>query len=67
MKYTLAVASALVGAAFAQGVTEKISPTGAAPAGCTGSFSGSFEITVVQVTQKRSIVSPPKVCLLTSA
>ncbi|KAL9125187.1 MAG: hypothetical protein Q9217_005571 [Psora testacea] len=33
-----------------QAVTEKISPTGATPPGCTGSFSGSFGIAVQNVT-----------------
>lgn len=45
-----AVAFALVGAAFAQGVTDKIAPEGGIPDGCSGSFDGNFEITVAQVT-----------------
>jgi len=42
------LALALTGAAVvsAQAVTSAITPTGAAPAGCTGSVSGNFEITV---------------------
>ncbi|KAI1758031.1 hypothetical protein F4782DRAFT_476137 [Xylaria castorea] len=58
MKLTLALASALLGVAMAapQGVTDQLTPTGAAPAGCTGTFDGNFEITVAQVTkEKRSI------------
>ncbi|GAW13835.1 hypothetical protein ANO14919_032250 [Xylariales sp. No.14919] len=58
MQLTLTLLSALLGVAVAapQGVTEKLTPTGAAPAGCTGSVDGKFEITVAKVTeQKRSI------------
>lgn len=58
MKTTYALAS-LVGAAFAipQGVTDKISPPGAPPAGCTKSFDGKFEITVAEPSTngKRSL------------
>ncbi|KAI1407708.1 hypothetical protein F5Y13DRAFT_174168 [Hypoxylon sp. FL1857] len=57
MRFTFAFVSALLGIALAapQGVTDKLTPTGAAPAGCTGSFDGKFEITVAEVTEKRSI------------
>ncbi|KAI1164008.1 hypothetical protein F5B18DRAFT_651128 [Nemania serpens] len=58
MKLTFALASALFGVVMAipQGVTDKLTPTGAAPAGCTGSFDGKFEISVAKVTkEKRSI------------
>ncbi|KAF2964484.1 hypothetical protein GQX73_g9081 [Xylaria multiplex] len=58
MQLSLALLSALLGVAIAapQGVTEKLTPTGAAPAGCTGTVEGKFEITVARVTeQKRSI------------
>ncbi|KAI0535460.1 hypothetical protein GGR58DRAFT_479126 [Xylaria digitata] len=58
MQLSLALLSALLGVATAapQGVTEKLTPTGAAPAGCTGTVEGKFEITVARVTeQKRSI------------
>ncbi|KAI1429719.1 hypothetical protein F5Y12DRAFT_332559 [Xylaria sp. FL1777] len=58
MQVALTLASALVGLAVAapQGVTDKLTPTGAAPAGCTGTADGKFEITVAKVTeQKRSI------------
>ncbi|RYP89849.1 hypothetical protein DL770_004060 [Monosporascus sp. CRB-9-2] len=53
--FTFAVASALLGIALAapQGVTDVVTPTGSAPAGCTGSFEGSFEITVTQPKVKR--------------
>ncbi|KAI0835009.1 hypothetical protein F5Y06DRAFT_277149 [Hypoxylon sp. FL0890] len=62
MRFTLAITSALLGIAIAapQGVTDKLTPTGAAPAGCTGSFDGKFEITVAEVTEKRSISQPEK-------
>ncbi|KAI0602051.1 hypothetical protein F4775DRAFT_297826 [Biscogniauxia sp. FL1348] len=65
MQLTLALSTALLGVALAapQGVTEKITPTGAAPAGCTGSFDGKFEITVAQITeQKRSIPEKRDTC-----
>ncbi|KAI5923444.1 hypothetical protein F4810DRAFT_207086 [Camillea tinctor] len=65
MQLSLALSSALLGVALAapQGVTEKITPTGAAPAGCTGSFDGKFEITVAQITeQKRSIPEKRDTC-----
>ncbi|KAI0405148.1 hypothetical protein F4802DRAFT_202864 [Xylaria palmicola] len=58
MQLVLTLASAFVGVALAvpQGVTDKLTPTGAAPAGCTGSFDGKFEITVAKVTnEKREI------------
>ncbi|TGJ88608.1 hypothetical protein E0Z10_g175 [Xylaria hypoxylon] len=58
MQLALTLVSALLGVALAapQGVTEKLTPTGAAPAGCTGTFDGKFEVTVAKVTeQKRSI------------
>lgn len=50
MRSTLAFATTLVGVAVAapQAVTEPISPTAAAPAECTGSLDGNFEITVTQ-------------------
>ncbi|KAI1772164.1 hypothetical protein F4818DRAFT_444397 [Hypoxylon cercidicola] len=62
MRFTFALLSALTGIAIAapQGVTDKLTPTGAAPAGCTGSFDGNFEITVADVTEKRSISQPEK-------
>ncbi|RYO75362.1 hypothetical protein DL766_005295 [Monosporascus sp. MC13-8B] len=57
MRFTFAVASALLGIALAapQGVTDVVTPTGSAPAGCTGSFEGSFEITVTQPKVKRGM------------
>jgi hypothetical protein len=58
MQSSLALISALSGVVMAipQGVTDKLTPTGPAPAGCTGTFDGTFEISVAQVTeQKRSI------------
>ncbi|KAI1473612.1 hypothetical protein F4774DRAFT_403799 [Daldinia eschscholtzii] len=62
MRFTLAFISALLGTAIAapQGVTDKLTPTGAAPAGCTGTFDGKFEISVAEVTEKRSISQPQK-------
>lgn len=49
MKYsTLAILTA-VGSAAAQGVTTQISPSAGPPAGCSSSYSGLFEITVVNV------------------
>lgn len=62
MQFTFALISALAGIAVAapqpQGVTDKLTPTAAAPAGCTGSFDGNFEITVAEVTEKRSVSQP---------
>ncbi|KAI1309229.1 hypothetical protein F5Y03DRAFT_75273 [Xylaria venustula] len=58
MQLALTLASALFGLAVAapQGVTETLTPTGAAPAGCTGTVDGNFEITVAKVTEeKRSL------------
>lgn len=66
MQLTLALASAaFFGAVTAvpQGVTEELTPAGAAPAGCTGSFDGKFEITVAKVTkEKRSIPEKRAAC-----
>ncbi|KAI1333634.1 hypothetical protein F5Y15DRAFT_338437 [Xylariaceae sp. FL0016] len=65
MQFTLALMPTLLGLALAapQGVTDKLTPTGAAPAGCTGSFDGKFEITVAQVTEKkRSLPEKREAC-----
>ncbi|KAI8625898.1 hypothetical protein F5Y19DRAFT_448267 [Xylariaceae sp. FL1651] len=65
MQLTFALASALLGIAIAapQGVTDKLTPTGAPPASCTGSLDGKFEITVAHVTeQKRSIPEKRAAC-----
>lgn len=42
--------AALAAVTYAQGVTETITPTDSAPAGCSASFSGDFEITAVNST-----------------
>lgn len=47
---TIIAASALAAAVSAQGVTAVISPTQPAPAGCTGTGSGKYNIAVVNVT-----------------
>ncbi|KAI0003540.1 hypothetical protein F4779DRAFT_95003 [Xylariaceae sp. FL0662B] len=62
MQYSLALVSALLGVAVAapQGVTDKLTPTGAAPAGCTGSFDGNFEISIAEVTEKRAVSKPER-------
>ncbi|KAI1112254.1 hypothetical protein F5Y14DRAFT_277330 [Nemania sp. NC0429] len=65
MKLILVLAWALLGVVMAvpQGVTEKLTPTGVAPAGCTGSFDGKFEISVAKVTkEKRSITEKRAEC-----
>ncbi|KAI1170764.1 hypothetical protein F4777DRAFT_93017 [Nemania sp. FL0916] len=65
MQYSLALIPALLGVAAAapQGVTEPLKPTGAAPAGCSGSFDGNFEISVAKVTkEKRSMPERRAVC-----
>ncbi|KAK8014093.1 covalently-linked cell wall protein [Apiospora arundinis] len=58
MKTTIIASSALMGLAVAvpQGITDKLTPTGSAPAGCTGTFDGSFEITVAKITEKRDLM-----------
>lgn len=62
MQRTLALL-ALVASALAipspAGVTSAISPSSPAPSGCSASHSGSFEITVVNVTtsKKRDLES----------
>lgn len=52
---TVAVLLSAAGVAQAQGVTSAIAPTASAPAGCTSSYDGTFEITVAKVegAQKR--------------
>ncbi|KAK8069040.1 covalently-linked cell wall protein [Apiospora phragmitis] len=54
--------STLLGLALAvpQGITEKLTPTGSAPAGCTGTMDGSFEITVAKITEKKRSVMPER-------
>lgn len=53
MRYTIA-ALALAGSALAspapQGVTSAIAPSSSPPAGCSESHSGTFQITIVNVT-----------------
>lgn len=60
MKTTIVASSTLLGLALAvpQGITDKLTPTGSAPAGCTGTFDGSFEITVAKITEKKRSVMP---------
>jgi len=53
MKYQALAILAALGSAAAQGVTENISPTAPAPAGCTSSVSGKFEIAIVELGDKR--------------
>ncbi|KAK7942695.1 uncharacterized protein PG986_011808 [Apiospora aurea] len=62
MKSTIVASSTLLGLALAvpQGITDKLTPTGSAPAGCTGSFDGSFEITVAKITEKKRSVMPER-------
>lgn len=53
------------GVALAQGVTSAIAPQASAPAGCSASYDGTFEITVAKVAgaEKRNapiaVSSPP--------
>ncbi|KAF9635748.1 hypothetical protein BFW01_g6643 [Lasiodiplodia theobromae] len=58
MKFTLALA-ALAGTAVAlpkaQGVTEDLSPTASAPAGCLPTYPGKFTITIVNATTSSSV------------
>lgn len=71
MKSTTLLAAIVgtAGLALAQGVTSAIAPQATAPAGCSASYDGTFEITVakVAVANKRdapiavsSCLSPPR-------
>ncbi|KAK8120653.1 hypothetical protein PG999_004773 [Apiospora kogelbergensis] len=62
MKSTIVASSTLLGLALAvpQGITEKLTPTGSAPAGCSGTFDGSFEITVAKITEKKRSLMPER-------
>ncbi|KAF3761417.1 hypothetical protein M406DRAFT_242884, partial [Cryphonectria parasitica EP155] len=48
--------ASMAGVALAQGVTSAIAPSATAPAGCSASYDGTFEITVAKVenAKKRS-------------
>ena len=51
MKYSavvLGLAALAVASPVPEGVAAQLTPTGAAPAGCTASYPGSFEFTVVK-------------------
>lgn len=53
MKFSLtllAAVAAVQASPFPQGVTSKISPSAPAPSGCTGSYSGTFGIVVMNIT-----------------
>ena len=64
MQYSIAALAAFAAVALAnpmpQGVTAAITPTGSAPASCTGTVDGSFEITVVKPSVAKRDVQ--KVC-----
>jgi hypothetical protein len=61
MQTTFALAAlAAVAYAAPQGVTGDVTPTTPAPAGCTGSYNGKFEITVINGTSAKRDLS--KVC-----
>ncbi len=54
MRYTfalLALAAAAIAKPMPQGVTEVIAPSAGLPAGCSPTYPGTFEITVVNVTK----------------
>jgi hypothetical protein len=59
MKYTLALLSSLSLAA-AQGVTAAIAPSAPAPAGCSPSYDGQFEITVATVQNGKRDTMPER-------
>lgn len=64
MQYSVAILGLLAAATSvsAQGVTALITPTAAAPAGCSATATGDFQITVVNTTiLKRNEMQ--KVCL----
>lgn len=69
MRSTFALASAFFGVALAapQGVTDKVTPTGSAPAGCTGTFDGNFEITVTKAKDKGKRAMDLEVCAACSS
>jgi hypothetical protein len=52
MKLQFFAVLAMAALAVAQGVTDKIAPTGDPPAGCEPSFDGMFEITIVPLADK---------------
>jgi hypothetical protein len=64
MQTTFALAAlAAVAYAAPQGVTVDITPTAPAPAGCTGSYNGQFEITVINgTTAKRDLSKRQSTC-----
>lgn len=49
MKSAFVVLGAIAGSVVAQGVTDKISPDGLAPEGCSATYDGTFEISIAQV------------------
>jgi len=56
MQFTLAtIALAAATVVSAQGISSVITPTAAAPAGCSTDYAGSFEITVVLPSKKRDL------------
>jgi len=68
MKSTLTILALAVGAlAMPQGVTVAIAPSATAPAGCSPTYPGTFEITVVNVTSptKRSLTERQAAGVLT--
>lgn len=68
MKSTTLLAAIVgtAGLALAQGVTSAIAPQATAPAGCSASYDGTFEITVakVAVANKRDAPIAVSFCLL---
>jgi hypothetical protein len=63
MQFTnVLLALATASAVAAQGVTSIITPTGAAPAGCTPAVSGQFEITVVKPSVAKRDVEKRDAC-----
>ncbi|KIW08740.1 uncharacterized protein PV09_00679 [Verruconis gallopava] len=65
MRYALGLlALAASAVALPQGVTEAISPSSSAPAGCSPNYSGSFQITVVNVTSAAKVKRDALVCTL---
>lgn len=62
MRYTvasLALAALATAKPMPGGVTSAVAPAGSAPAGCQSSYSGSFEIEVVNAStsSKRSVIN----------
>jgi hypothetical protein len=55
MQFSVILGLAGLAAALPGGVTDKITPSAAAPSGCSGSFPGKFEVAIIELG-KRDVV-----------